>query len=118
MTQNEIEEYRQVLECQARHVLEEDFHQHVPPTVPIRYYLAFKTEGRLAALRDALERLEAGTFGTCTLCRRRIADNFLRQNPTTCLCLDCAFSRAPGSKRSHDDIWNIINSFSGTEVKS
>ncbi len=118
MTHKETDEYREILETEARRVLAEEFHQHVPKEVPIHYFLSYKTEGRLAALRDALERLERGTFGSCTLCRCRIAEKFLRQNPTTRLCLYCALGREWGSEKDLDVLWKMINSYTGPDTGS
>jgi hypothetical protein len=117
MTHDEIEEYRVLLEDEARRFLVEELHQHVPPSVPVQYFLAFKTEGRLASLREALERLDSGAFGYCTLCRCRIAEKFLRKNPTTRLCLYCALGRDWGSEKDLDVLWKLINSFTEPDTK-
>jgi hypothetical protein len=115
MTHEENNEYRVMLEEEARRVLEEEFHQHVPPSVPVSYFLSYKTEGRLASLREALDRIEAGTFGYCLLCRCKIAEKFLRKNPTTRLCLYCALGREWGSEKDLDVLWKMINSYTGPD---
>jgi DnaK suppressor protein len=43
----------------------------------------------ISKIQGALERLEAGTFGTCTSCGRPIAAARLRARPVTDLCFDC-----------------------------
>lgn len=42
------------------------------------------------ALRNALTRLEAGTYGVCTVCGERIAAGRLHSRPTAATCVDCA----------------------------
>ena len=44
----------------------------------------------LAAIRAALDRIEAGTYGTCVACGDPIAPQRLRALPTALRCLDCA----------------------------
>jgi len=43
----------------------------------------------ISKIRGALERLQAGTFGTCSACGRPISPARLRARPVTDLCLDC-----------------------------
>ncbi len=43
----------------------------------------------IGKIRDALGRLEAGTFGTCTRCGGPISPARLRARPVTDLCIDC-----------------------------
>ncbi len=43
----------------------------------------------IGKIRDALARLEAGTFGTCTRCGGPIAAARLRARPVTDLCIGC-----------------------------
>jgi DnaK suppressor protein len=40
-------------------------------------------------IRDALERLDAGTFGLCEACGEPIGSARLRARPVTSLCIDC-----------------------------
>ncbi len=40
-------------------------------------------------VQQALARLDAGTFGTCTSCGRAISPERLRARPVTDLCIDC-----------------------------
>ncbi len=40
-------------------------------------------------IKDALARLEAGTFGTCTTCGNAISEARLRARPVTDLCIEC-----------------------------
>jgi DnaK suppressor protein len=46
-----------------------------------------RTERQLADVDRALERLAAGTYGTCELCGRPIGDTRLRARPAARLCL-------------------------------
>jgi RNA polymerase-binding protein DksA len=47
-------------------------------------------QAHLAAIDDALARLDAGTYGTCTSCHRPIAAERLEALPWTALCIDCS----------------------------
>lgn len=40
-------------------------------------------------IREALERIEDGTFGTCDLCGEEISEGRLKARPVTTLCIDC-----------------------------
>ena len=43
----------------------------------------------IAKIRDALERIDAGTFGLCASCGRAIGHERLRARPVTELCIEC-----------------------------
>lgn len=43
----------------------------------------------IAKIQDALERLNAGTFGKCTVCGRAISPARLKARPVTDLCIEC-----------------------------
>ena len=45
---------------------------------------------RLAALDEALERVERGTYGRCVACGRKIGAERLEAVPGTDRCIDCA----------------------------
>jgi hypothetical protein len=51
--------------------------------------LSFKSDPRLDELRNALDRLEVGTFGVCISCKRDIAEDVLQSNPTQRICAEC-----------------------------
>lgn len=57
--------------------------------------VAVLADERLADIKEALERIAAGTFGICAHCHRRIPLARLRALPTARLCIDC--------KRRHRD---------------
>jgi RNA polymerase-binding protein DksA len=44
----------------------------------------------LAAIDAALARLDAGTYGACTSCKRPIPTDRLEALPWTALCIDCS----------------------------
>jgi RNA polymerase-binding protein DksA len=44
----------------------------------------------IAAIRAALARLDAGTYGTCSKCGEAIAPGRLEALPYTIVCVDCA----------------------------
>lgn len=43
----------------------------------------------LVAIDEALERLEAGTFGVCTNCGTEVSEKRLQAIPWTAHCIDC-----------------------------
>ena len=47
------------------------------------------TSQTVQGIEAALQRLDAGEFGTCSDCRRRISDARLRALPFAALCLAC-----------------------------
>src|SRR3712207_2709723 len=53
------------------------------------YTLEDNSEGVLSAIERALERIEAGTYGTCQRCGRQISEERLEALPYAELCIDC-----------------------------
>jgi len=51
--------------------------------------LAFKSDSQLNELRNALSRLEEGTFGVCLGCKSPISEEVLSTNPIQRLCERC-----------------------------
>jgi DnaK suppressor protein len=49
-----------------------------------------RQQDRLGNIDEALERIEAGTYGECQSCGRPIGEERLEANPTTTFCSDCA----------------------------
>jgi DnaK suppressor protein len=45
---------------------------------------------QLRLVEEALERLEAGTYGTCRSCGRPVGDERLAAIPWAATCIDCA----------------------------
>ena len=43
----------------------------------------------ISKIREALERIDAGTFGRCESCGGRIAPARLRARPVTTFCIEC-----------------------------
>jgi DnaK suppressor protein len=108
MRRREVERYRSVLESQLASLVghgEQAVHEMSGAggeEIPDPNDRATVEEGRNWSLRlrdrdrkligkiqEALARLEAGTFGTCTSCGRPIAPARLRARPVTDLCIDC-----------------------------
>jgi RNA polymerase-binding protein DksA len=48
-----------------------------------------RNEQHLAEVVAALERLDAGTYGTCTRCGRAVAPERLEAIPWAAHCIDC-----------------------------
>jgi len=43
----------------------------------------------IGKIKDALERIESGTFGICESCEEDISEQRLKARPVTTLCIDC-----------------------------
>ncbi|MFZ3208623.1 MAG: RNA polymerase-binding protein DksA [Geobacteraceae bacterium] len=43
----------------------------------------------LNKVREALERIDAGSFGICEICGEEISEGRLKARPVTTLCIDC-----------------------------
>jgi DnaK suppressor protein len=57
-------------------------------------------ESRLIAkIREALERIENGTFGICAECGEQISVKRLRARPMTTLCIECKHEQEALEKR-------------------
>jgi DnaK suppressor protein len=52
-----------------------------------------RTEARVAELDHALDRLAAGTYGTCVRCGRPIGADRLAARPDASTCISCASKR-------------------------
>jgi RNA polymerase-binding protein DksA len=55
----------------------------------IDYTLEENSEHVLAAIEEALSRIEEGTFGTCARCGKPIAEERLEAIPYATRCIDC-----------------------------
>jgi DnaK suppressor protein len=49
-----------------------------------------RRQGRIAALKATLKRMESGEFGECAECGEPIAERRLEVDPTALLCVACA----------------------------
>jgi DnaK suppressor protein len=43
----------------------------------------------IGKIKDALERIEDGTYGICESCEEEISEKRLKARPVTTLCIDC-----------------------------
>jgi RNA polymerase-binding protein DksA len=59
----------------------------------IDYSLEENSEQLLVQINAALERIEAGTYGSCTNCGKPIAEERLEAMPWANLCIDCQRER-------------------------
>jgi DnaK suppressor protein len=57
------------------------------------YGIADNEQQLLGAIDTALQRIEDGTYGTCTNCGKSISPERLEALPWTTLCIDCAKTR-------------------------
>ncbi len=55
----------------------------------IDYTLEENSEHVLAAIEEALSRIDEGTFGTCARCGKTIAEERLEAIPYATRCIDC-----------------------------
>lgn len=53
----------------------------------------------ITKIREALERIEEGTFGTCELCGEDISEQRLEVRPVTTLCIKCKQEQEDLEKR-------------------
>jgi DnaK suppressor protein len=49
-------------------------------------------------IREALERIEEGTFGVCEMCGDEISEARLKARPVTTLCIDCKIEQEKKEK--------------------
>ncbi len=117
MRKREVERYRELLREQLVSLVgqgEAAVHQMVEEgeEIPDPNDRATVEEGRNWSLRlrdrdrrligkiqAALERLDAGTFGTCTACGKPISSARLRARPVTDLCIGCKTEAERGERR-------------------
>ena len=61
--------------------------------------LSYKSDHRLGELREALARVESGTYGKCIGCKRQLSRADLEQDPARRICSACehSFSMRPGA---------------------
>lgn len=97
-----LEEYRASInerrEKLARHVshreepLPQDFAEQAVELENDETMVALEDElyEQLRAVDDALDRLAAGSYGTCTECGEPVAEERLEALPAAALCIDCA----------------------------
>ncbi|MGA7827326.1 MAG: RNA polymerase-binding protein DksA [Geobacteraceae bacterium] len=52
----------------------------------------------LNKIREALERIENGSFGTCEMCGEEIGEARLNVRPVTTLCIDCKIEQEKTEK--------------------
>lgn len=52
----------------------------------------------LNKIREALERLDNGTFGVCEMCGEEIGEARLKVRPVTTLCIDCKIEQEKKEK--------------------
>jgi DnaK suppressor protein len=108
MHKREVEQYREILRgrldalighgSQAVHEMSGEEGEDLPDpsdraTVEEERNWSLRLRDRdrklIGKLQEALERLDAGTFGLCTRCGRPIGSARLRARPMTDLCIDC-----------------------------
>ncbi len=52
----------------------------------------------IGKIKEALERIENGTYGICEECEEWIAEGRLKARPVTTLCIECKTSQEVGEK--------------------
>jgi RNA polymerase-binding protein DksA len=75
------------------------FDNHLADTATVTYdreldyTLEENSEHVLAEIDAALQRIQDGTYGTCTSCAKQIAPERLEARPWATLCIDCQRQR-------------------------
>jgi RNA polymerase-binding protein DksA len=75
------------------------FDNHLADTATVTYdreldyTLVENSEHVLAEIDAALQRIQDGTYGTCTSCAKQIAPERLEARPWATLCIDCQRQR-------------------------
>ena len=59
--------------------------------------LAYKSDSRIGELRQALSRVENGTYGVCIRCKRPLSGSELDEDPAKRMCPSCESSLNMGS---------------------
>lgn len=97
------------MEQEIRVILKEQYAQTVDEDMPVRYYLDFKANVRLEQLREALQRIEESTYGTCLACKAEIPQYILEESPCALFCGSCTAIMLHQKK---PDAWrNFLGSF-------
>ncbi len=117
MRDEELREYRRLLEAQlaelghhhdaAVHVIVDGREELPDPTdratqeteLEAELRMAERDELLVAQIREALARIDAGTFGNCASCGQPIAEARLRARPVTVMCLECMQDAELASRR-------------------
>lgn len=60
--------------------------------------ITMHTKRRLSQVNEALERMDAGTYGKCANCGKPIAPARLRALPSAALCIDCQAKSESGQR--------------------
>jgi len=55
----------------------------------------------IGKVNEALERIDAGTFGICEVCGEEIGEKRLEARPVTTLCIDCKQEQEDAEKKNH-----------------
>ncbi|HUI11757.1 MAG TPA: hypothetical protein VL221_15595 [Bacteroidota bacterium] len=63
--------------------------------------LSYKSDSRLGELRQALKRLENGTYGVCIRCKRALSGAELADDPAKRVCPSCEASMSMGQIAVH-----------------
>ncbi|HOJ10534.1 MAG TPA: TraR/DksA C4-type zinc finger protein [Clostridiales bacterium] len=64
-------------------------------TLGLNNALMIHQENLLGEVRNALEKIENGAYGSCELCGKEIDENRLKAIPYTRLCLECEEEKRP-----------------------
>jgi len=117
MDRERLEEFRRLLLSQLRELLRgadrtrQDLSQGLEPGLDLgdqaylEQDLGFRIRVRerernlIWKIREALERIDRGTFGICQACGREIPEERLRARPVATLCLDCKLRQEEEERR-------------------
>ena len=68
--------------------------------------LSYKSDHRLGELREALARVESGTYGRCIGCKQPLSRADLQQDPARRVCSACEHSFSMRSQTSHATVFS------------
>lgn len=107
MDESKLEYYRGILQEEMRSLLEEagktvsemtadttnfpDPNDRATQESDRNFELRIRDRERklINKIKEALARIDDGTFGTCEVCGEEISEGRLRARPVTTLCIDC-----------------------------
>ncbi|MFH1728976.1 MAG: RNA polymerase-binding protein DksA [Pseudomonadota bacterium] len=118
MTKKKMESFRKILDEQVSKLINEaqetigdmtDVKENLPdPTdsasfeVDRNFLLRIRDRERklILKIKEAIQRIDDGSFGTCELCGEQISEQRLKARPVTTQCIECKTEMENEEKRS------------------
>ncbi len=117
MTKKKLKEFQELLNVKLKELLVEakdtlsgmtDVKDNVPDITDVaslesdrNFMLRIRDRERklIIKIREALERIEKGTFGQCEICAEEISEERLKARPVTTQCIECKTEMEEAEKR-------------------